>query len=172
MEDLIACIKKSIRPENNKVNFCPRIEIETVINILAYKARKAKVEIVFSGAESFNIYGDPVKFSQIIINLISNGIDSSEFQTENTLKKVSVNLTKKDNSLIITVEDCGPGIAPENINKIFQPFFSTKNGQGLGLGLSSTKTIVEKEFLGTIAVSSRPHEKTEFTVSIPLSYAA
>jgi signal transduction histidine kinase len=172
MEDLIACIKKSIRPENNKINFCPKIEIETVINILAYKARKAKVEIAFSEAENFNIYGDPVKFSQIIINLISNSIDSSEFQTENSLKTVKINLAKKNNSFTITVEDYGPGIAPENINKIFQPFFSTKNGQGLGLGLSSTKTIVEKEFLGTIMVSSRPHEKTKFTVNIPLSYAS
>lgn len=172
MEDLIACIKKSIRPENNKIDFCPKIEIETVINILAYKARKAKVEISFSGAENFNIYGDPVKFSQIIINLISNGIDSSESQAENTLKSVGVNLAQKDKSLVITVEDQGPGIAPENINKIFQPFFSTKNGQGLGLGLSSTKNIIEKEFFGTIEVFSRPHEKTIFTVNIPLSYAA
>ncbi|QQG52543.1 MAG: HAMP domain-containing histidine kinase [Candidatus Falkowbacteria bacterium] len=171
MEDLIACIKRSIRPENNKVDFCPKMEIETVINILAYKARKAQVEISFFGAENFNIYGDPVKFSQIIINLISNGIDSLESQAKNALKPVNVSLARKNESLIITVEDQGPGIAPENINKIFQPFFSTKNGQGLGLGLSSTKNIIEKEFLGTIAVYSQPHEKTVFTVNIPLSYA-
>jgi len=170
MEDLIACIKKSIRQENNKIFFSPQLEIETVINILNYKTRKANVKINFFTNEKLDIYGDPVKFSQIIINLISNSIDSYKSKKE-LLKIIEVHLRKEGDSLIIKVSDCGVGILAEDINKIFNPFFSTKKEEGLGLGLSSTKNIVEKEFYGTIGVQSEPNKKTEFLVNIPLSYA-
>ena len=170
MEDLIACIKKSIRQENIKINFSPKTEIEVVINILSYKARKANTEVNFFYDDNINLYGDPVKFSQIIINLISNSIDSCEVKKEKLTQTIKVRLKKQLEFLTIEVKDCGAGILPENINKIFRPFFSTKKEGGLGLGLSSTKNIVEKEFLGSINVASEIDKETAFTVFIPLPY--
>lgn len=171
MEDLIACIKKSIRAENIKASFSPQAEIETVINILKYQTRQANVEICFSKINDFCIYGDPVKFSQIIINLIANSIDACVAKKMAGLQTIKISLEKQVNYLIIEVSDCGIGILPENINKVFRPFFSTKKDGGLGLGLASTKTIVEKEFLGSISVNSEINKETAFTVTIPLSYA-
>lgn len=171
MEDLITCIKRSIRAENIKTNFSPQIEIESVINILSYKARQANVKINFSKIDNFYIYGDPVKFSQIIINLIANGIDA--YAAKNQIQNLTINISieRQIDYLIIRVSDYGVGISPENINKIFQPFFSTKKGNGLGLGLASTKTLVEKEFSGSISVSSEIDKETIFTITMPLSYA-
>lgn len=172
MEDLIICIKKSIRQENNKINFLPKGEIEAAMNILGYKSRQANTEIHFCCEEEIAFYGDPVKFSQIVINLISNSIDSCQSRKENFTKIVKVSLKRQMEFMIIEVKDCGIGIPPENLNKVFQPFFSTKKEGGLGLGLSSTKNIVEKEFFGSIIVNSEINKETVFTVTIPLIYAA
>jgi two-component system C4-dicarboxylate transport sensor histidine kinase DctB len=172
MEDLIICIKKSIRQENSKINFFPKAEIEAVVNILGYKSRKANTEVHFCCEDETAFYGDPVKFSQVIINLISNSIDSCQSKKENSTQIIKVNLKRQKELMVIEVKDCGIGIPPENINKVFQPFFSTKKEGGLGLGLSSTKNIIEKEFSGSISVSSEVDKETIFTVTIPLIYAA
>jgi signal transduction histidine kinase len=171
MEDLIICIKKSIRQENIKINFLPKTEIEVAMNILGYKSRKANTEVHFFCEDEAAFYGNPVKFSQIIINLISNSIDSCEAKKENFTQIVNINLKRQTEFIIIEVKDCGVGIPPENINKVFQPFFSTKEEGGLGLGLSSTKNIIEKEFSGSIVVSSEINKETIFTVTLPLTYA-
>jgi signal transduction histidine kinase len=67
----------------------------------------------------------------------------------------------------ITVTDNGKGISPENMNKVFQPLFTTKS-RGIGLGLSICKSFVEANG-GQIAVSSEPGQGTTFTVSLPIA---
>ena len=171
MEDLIACIKRSLRQESLKTIFSPKEEIDSVIKILSYKSRKAGVELSFETTEEKKFYGDPVKFSQVIINLISNSIDACEMKQNSNSQKINISLLYNDSQMILKICDQGAGIATENIERIFQPFFSTKNGRGFGLGLSSTKNIVEKEFCGSIDVKSIIGQETIFTIIIPLSYA-
>ena len=73
----------------------------------------------------------------------------------------------------IAVRDNGIGIASENREKLFQPFFTTKpTGEGTGLGLSISYEIVTHEHGGTITVDSRLGEFTEFTVTLPRSAGA
>jgi signal transduction histidine kinase len=68
----------------------------------------------------------------------------------------------------ITVRDNGIGIAPEDRDKLFQPFFTTKpTGEGTGLGLSISYEIVAQGHGGKIAVDSQPGEFTKFTVTLP-----
>jgi signal transduction histidine kinase len=171
MEDLITCIKKSIKQESSKIIFSPKVEIDSVIKILNYKTRKSNIEIFVHTKDDISLYGDPVKFSQIIMNLISNSIDAYGTKENTDAKIININLINNNEQIILEVSDQGEGITTENINKIFQPFFSTKDGRGLGLGLSSTKNLVEKEFSGSINVQSIIGEKTIFTILIPLQYA-
>lgn len=170
MEGLIAGVKKQIQKENGPIAFTPSREITEIIQILTYKARNANVLIDFIGEDDLIFIGDPIKFGQIIINLLANAIDASEsYSASQTIK---IKLAQKDSELTITVQDQGSGIAPENINKIFEPFFSTKtkSGQGLGIGLATTKDIIEKNFGGTIRVISQLGEGSLFTVSLPFNY--
>ncbi len=67
----------------------------------------------------------------------------------------------------ITATDSGTGISPENMNKVFQPLFTTKS-RGIGLGLSICKSFVEANG-GQIAVASEPGKGTTFTVSLPIA---
>ncbi len=167
MEGLVAGIKKQIQKESALSVFDPNKEITEIIQILAYKARRANVRIEFIATESLAFTGDAVKFGQIIINLLANAIDASEDSQE--MQKIKISLKKENDGISIIVEDQGTGIAPENIDRIFERYFSTKKktGQGLGIGLATTKDIIEKNFSGTITVASQLGVGSSFTVFLP-----
>jgi two-component system C4-dicarboxylate transport sensor histidine kinase DctB len=168
MEGLMTGVKKQIQKEGGIIAFDPNLEIREIIQILAYKARRANVRIEFMKTENLIFTGDAVKFSQIIINLLTNAIDASENRRQEQL--VAIILERKNKEIIITIQDQGIGIIPENINKIFEPYFSTKkkNNQGLGIGLTLTKNIIEKIFQGTIKVTSQVGVGTSFIVFLPI----
>lgn len=176
MESLIVGIRKQIQQKSNPIIFIINEEIEQIIQILAHKARQAKVKINFITTEKIKFYGDAIKFGQIIINLLANAIEASEDQikidnNKNPEKEIQIELLSHENKILILVSDQGVGIAAENINKIFEPFFSTKteNDRGLGLGLASVKNITEHDFAGNIIVESQINQGSRFTVSLPLN---
>jgi len=169
MESLILSIKKQINRENTISIFSPKQEIEQISQILAYKANKANVEIIHLNIREIKIEGDAVKFGQVILNLLANAIEACE---EAKTKNVAIVVSEQETTITITINDSGNGILPENLAKIFMPFFSTKtaSGRGLGLGLASTKNIVEHDFSGQIRVSSEIKRGTNFIVIIPKKY--
>ncbi|HBA36597.1 TPA: hypothetical protein DCZ15_01850 [Candidatus Falkowbacteria bacterium] len=189
MEDLIASIKKQIQRESQTSSFSANEEIHQIIQILAYKARRAAVKIIFRPKTEVQLYGEAVKFGQVITNLLANAIEASEIgdrrakqcteqQEWPTDKEVEIKLEPTADQVFITISDQGHGISPENVAKIFEPFFSTKNNftnnnaGGLGLGLSSSKNIIEKCFAGEITVDSHPGDGTKFIISLPLYHAS
>lgn len=164
MEDLIGSIRKQISRENSLALFSLNEEIRQSLQILDYKARRAKVKLIFRSDTEVKFHGDPVKFGQIVTNLIANAIEASENCAEG--EEVLIELKNSNKQIQLNVTDRGQGITPENLNRIFDPFFSTKKeeGRGLGLGLSSTKNIVEKDFGGVITVKSGQGQGSQFSV--------
>lgn len=167
MRDFINSVRKQINFQEQLEFFSLNKEIEEAITILDYKARKNKIDIFFEAEENLKTNGNPIKFNQIITNLVSNSIDACLENKDS--QKIIINLTASNNIAKLEITDFGKGISEENKTKIFAPFFSTKNNQGgLGLGLSLVKQIVEESFLGTIKVSSCLGKGTTFTITIPL----
>lgn len=122
---------------------------------------------------------DPVQFSQVIINLAVNAKDAMDAKGKLTIStKVEVlkenyqfgeDIIKPGEFVVVDVKDNGTGIAPENINRIFEPFFSTKQnvvGSGTGLGLSMVYGIV-RQTGGFIKVYSKLGEGTTFSIYLP-----
>lgn len=108
-----------------------------------------------------------VEISQVLLNLFTNSFHAIEAQAH---PWITVEAVVKEGHALIYVEDSGDGILVENRDKIFQPFFTTKDvGKGMGLGLSISKRIVEshggKLYLDTEAVHTR------FVVELPLGSA-
>lgn len=169
MEDLIACIKRCIRKENCQEKFSLNEEIETVIKILSYKAKQANIQVIFKTSIKLDYFGDSAKFGQVMANLISNGIEANTNFDGGKNKTINIQIIKYSDILKISVQDWGSGISTENIKNIFKPFFSTKPGYGLGIGLSSAKNIIEKDFLGKLEVQSQVNQGTTFTISLPLN---
>jgi signal transduction histidine kinase len=105
-----------------------------------------------------------VQIAQVLLNLIRNSCDAIERGAE---KWIRIAVTRLPDSIEISVSDSGRGI-PENVReKIFQPFFTTKEvGRGTGLGLSVSKGIVEAHG-GTITLDTKSTH-TRFVVTLPL----
>jgi len=107
-----------------------------------------------------NVELDPALFRRVLTNLILNAIQSMPKGGGLTI----IGLTE-DGSLTVAVRDTGVGIPPENLGRVFTPFFTTK-ARGQGLGLAVCKRLMEA-LGGTIAVTSRLGEGTTFTLKIP-----
>ncbi len=168
MERFIQSARKQVQQQKNKVTFAPDTEIQQVIDVLTHKAREAKLVIDFTPSDEAHLYGDPIKFQQVVTNLLANAIDAYE---DITLPNRHILLTVKnhDHSVQLKVTDQGVGIAPHHLPRIFDPFFTTKSAdKGTGIGLSICKEIVEKEFKGTITVQSKRGIGTTFFVTVPI----
>jgi C4-dicarboxylate-specific signal transduction histidine kinase len=88
------------------------------------------------------IVGDRVQLQQVIINLVMNGAEAMQAITDRLPRLVVRTYQDETHRVVVAVEDCGPGVAGENTDRVFDPFFSTKPG-GLGMGLSICRSIVE-----------------------------
>ena len=169
MGDFILAVRKQIAKQGNEANFSLTEGISQIIQLLSYRARKADVKIIFSPKENIQTFGDPIKFSQIVSNLVSNAIDAYEkIEQAGKRREVLIEASARNGIIWLIVQDWGRGIALEHINKLFEPFFTTKGAdKGLGIGLPIAQNITEKDFKGSIGVKTRPGQGTIFIVKIP-----
>jgi two-component system, NtrC family, sensor kinase len=117
------------------------------------------------------IHGNSGKLQQVFLNLFLNAKDAMAGKG-GTLHISTAN----GDSVQVNISDSGAGIAPEHINKIYDPFFTTKNvpregqSRGTGLGLSVTYGIIQ-EHAGKIRVDSQPGQGTTFQLEFPMRKA-
>lgn len=114
----------------------------------------------------------PQDLGRVILNLITNAfyaVTERKLQTESGYEPmVSIRTRKSENKVEIRVKDNGNGIPQKVLDKIFQPFFTTKpTGQGTGLGLSMSYDIVTKVHGGELTVETKPGEGSEFIIKLP-----
>ena len=112
------------------------------------------------------VSGNPIQFEQVLSNLILNAMDAMS-DTAQLEKVVTVETAKHDDFAEVSVADTGPGVSPDALEKIFDPFYSTKE-HGMGMGLSIVRTIVEAHH-GNIRVETGHHGGAVFRVSLPLA---
>jgi signal transduction histidine kinase len=111
---------------------------------------------------------------RVILNLITNAFhavkEKKSMHPEGYSPTVTVRTERKDKDLLIVVSDNGNGVPERIIDKIFQPFFTTKpTGQGTGLGLSMSYDIITKGHNGDLRIKTKEGEGSEFIISLPLS---
>jgi two-component system, NtrC family, sensor kinase len=140
--------------------------LDDTLQLLEPQLRKSRVEIVKNYETDLpGIYANAGKLQQVFTNLILNARDAMFDGGAITL------LTRAgdEDSVVIEVSDNGVGIEPENLSKIYDPFFTTKGvGSGTGLGLAVTYGIVQ-EHSGTIEASSEVGRGTTFRLEFPVA---
>ncbi|PHO08651.1 histidine kinase [Malaciobacter canalis] len=127
----------------------------------------ANINLEINKIDIEKIYTYKNEYIQIILNLINNSIDAI---TEREIKKgkIDINFVKSENYLRIKVSDNAKGIPQDIINRVFDPYFSTKHEKnGTGLGLYMCKVILEKHFSGTIDVKNTS-QGTCFSIDIKI----
>jgi PAS domain S-box-containing protein len=102
------------------------------------------------------ILGDRVQLQQVIINLVMNGIEAMQSVTDRPRELVVRSGQDEPGQALISVADCGVGIAAENVGRLFSPFFTTKSG-GMGMGLSICRSIMEAHGGRLWATATVPH---------------
>lgn len=114
-------------------------DLEPILQLLG-PAADAQLRIIVED-QADRVLADRIQFQQAIVNLVRNAIEAVD---DHPRRQVAIlGRATADNAYRISVEDSGPGIAPDQIDRMFKPLMTTKAG-GMGLGLSVTRTIVER----------------------------
>jgi signal transduction histidine kinase/ligand-binding sensor domain-containing protein len=138
------------------------MEIHATVEIFQYQFKK--VEVAEEMDDSLHLTGDWGELNQAVLNLLVNAA-----QAEATRIKVIVEQEK--DTITVCIEDNGKGMSDEVQRRIFEPFYTTKSVGNSGLGLSITKSIIERN-AGTITVVSEVGKGTTFTITFPLQQQA
>jgi PAS domain S-box-containing protein len=143
--------------------------LEDTLQLLEPQLRHSRIEIAREFDDELpRVYGNAGKLQQVFTNLILNARDAIPDGGRVTLRTET---NAEDGALTITVADDGIGIAPENVARIYDPFFTTKGvGRGTGLGLAVSYGIVQ-EHSGHIAVESAPGLGATFRITLPIAHA-
>lgn len=118
------------------------------------------------GEEAFTHGGDLVMVRQAVLNLFYNACQAMEHQEGDHV--ISVDVYRDDTLGHIIVEDTGPGIHPDNVERIFDPLFSTKGNKGTGLGLAVVKNVMIRH-AGTVELEAKDDPGARFHLRFPLA---
>jgi two-component system, NtrC family, sensor kinase len=142
-------------------------EVETILDNLKNLGVVKYCQIFREFAANLpKIYGDANQIQQALRNLIVNAAQAMEGASRRELH-LGLDVAEGGNGVEVVVRDVGPGIPEEHLDRVFQPFFTTKSeGKGTGLGLAIVRTVVDRH-RGSIAVESEPGEGTCFRLFFP-----
>lgn len=151
----------------SKTGEAQTFDVEKVIRTAsqwASRSKKFPAEMILDLEPGVMATGNEGQIHQVMVNLIDNALDAAKSAPE---PKVTVTLRAQEGEPIITVADNGPGVSADVRDKIYEPFFTTKEvGEGTGLGLWISYTIVH-EHSGSITLGTSPSGGAQFTVTLP-----
>ncbi len=155
MSSTIEDFRNFYQPDKQKEQFFVEDALSNALTIVNASLASHHINIdikIFD--EEMEMYSYKNEFSQAILNIISNAKDVL-IQREIKQPCITISLYKEDDKNVVCICDNGGGIKPDIINKIFDPYFTTKHAyQGTGIGLYMTRMIIEKNMDGRIDVSN------------------
>ena len=165
---IVSDLRMFTHPDTEQRDEVPVPEIVTAAARFLNNECADKVEFEEALAPGLTVFANKNKLIHVFTNLLQNSLDAlknKKFAGENPVVRIGGRV--ENGTAILTVYDNGPGIAAENLGKIYDPFFTTKDvGEGMGLGLSICYRIV-REAGGKISVKTEPGKFCEFTVELP-----
>lgn len=169
MQKLMGSMRKHLAREGECERFSLHGALTEAVHVLSSYARGRNVSLRYLGGAEARLYGDPVAFMQIVTNIVSNAIESFPARSgSRTNRLVTITVQNEEDGALLTIKDTGSGMSPETLERVFEPFFSTKaETGGLGIGLSLAKRVLEKDFDGTFEATSALGEGTAFALYFP-----
>ncbi|MBN8294225.1 sensor histidine kinase [Rhodobacter sp. NTK016B] len=169
MSELSKHLRNFARKPNAQLSDVPLAEaVDAVREILGWRLRGQNIDLRID-IPPLVVRAGPVRLQQVLVNILSNAIDALE---DREARVISLSARAAGGDAVLTIADSGPGVAPQLVERIFDPFFSTKGvGKGLGLGLSISYNIVH-DFGGKLSVSNAPGGGAVFTLTLPLARAS
>ena len=167
--DVLARLRRAIE----RPGLAERIEainlhaaVRNVLALLQTETRRLGIEPALGGDAALPVYADPVALEQIIHNLLMNALQAME-HTPEASRRLVLQIEGEGDMATLRIADGGPGIPPEALPRLFEPFFSTKEG-GLGLGLSLCETLAAG-MGGRLSATNLEGGGAEFCLTLPLA---
>ncbi len=154
MSETIESFRNYLHPDKEKTLFSIKSAIDETMLLIEPLLKHKKIEVITEIKSDTKIKGYKKEFVQTLLVLLNNAKDAL---IENEIREPFIKITvdKKDDKSIIRVQDDGGGIDEKIIDKIFDPYFTTKQkSKGTGHGLSMAKMIIEESFGGKIGVKN------------------
>lgn len=141
--------------------------IEDILKLMEHRLKKQNIDIVIDvGVGEPIILADESQMQQMLLNIITNAVDSME---NKGILTININEIDNDDFLILKITDTGYGIKEKDKGRIFDPFYTTKPiGKGTGLGLSISQAIIER-MRGAIEIYSEENIGTVVEIKLPIS---
>jgi PAS domain S-box-containing protein len=140
--------------------------LESLLTSVSPVLNRARCEVELQCPDDTQIHTEPGSLMQALVNLIVNAtIHAFDGRTD---RHICITVTPQEEQLIVEVADNGIGMSQEALSKAFTPFFTTNRGSGgSGLGLFSSRRVVEEVLGGRITVTSQAGQGTRFQISLP-----
>jgi len=169
MSRTIDDFRNFFRHDRERSAFNLRNAVQEALAILSASFEHSDIAVDLEGETDIVAYGYPNEYSQVLLNIFSNAKDAIQ---ANAIKggAIHVKIGHVGNMTSVSIRDNGGGIAPENMLKIFDPYFTTRE-HGTGIGLYMSKMIIEGNMGGMIEARN-VEEGAEFTVTCPLAETA
>jgi signal transduction histidine kinase len=140
--------------------------IRDVLVLVADKAKREDVSIRTDFADDvFPVSGDRVQLQQVVLNLVMNAIEAMS-TVGGRPRELVVRTGNIEDQVEVTVEDSGPGLDPNGMEKMFDPFYTTK-ASGMGMGLSICRSIVQSHG-GRLWATAKDTPGTRFHFALPM----
>jgi signal transduction histidine kinase len=160
--------RKFYKPNKEKIRFSVGDSIEDALSIFSSSLKNHEIQVEFEYRGPYMAYGYPNEYSQVVLNLFTNTRDAF---VKNAIpnRKIHIKIDETDNEIMAEFIDNAGGIEPDLLEKIFDPYFTTRH-HGTGLGLYMAKKIVEN-MDGTV-LAENTGDGARFRLSVPKVEAA
>ena len=167
--------KNFFKKDNNKTNIYFKELFEKTFKLIQSRLKNRDIHIIQNNYTQIRFDTYESELIQVFINIINNSIDAFENVSED--KYIFIDVKEFDNKIVIKIKDNAGGIDKNIIDKIFDPYFTTKSEkQGTGIGLYMSKEIITKHLNGSVEASNiefeylnKSHHGAIFTITIPLN---
>lgn len=165
MSQTIEDFRSFFKPDKEKENFDVTVESHKAYNIMKATLDAHNINLQFFSKINMIGYGYPNEFSQVVLNIISN---SKDVLLERKIgnPRIEIHVSKDDKQINLSIRDNGGGIREEYIDRVFEPYFTTKESHGTGIGLYISKEIIHKHMKGTLSVKNGSSGAI-FSITIP-----
>lgn len=165
MSQTIDGFRNFFGPDKEHQTFLASEVLEKTVSILDAAFAESNLELVVWVDREAVAHGIPNEYSQVLLNILMNAKDALlERKVEHP--KVEVRLFREGGKAVVTITDNAGGIPPGIMDKIFDPYFTTKGpDKGTGIGLFMSKTIIEKNMKGSLTVTNQP-EGAQFRIEV------
>ena len=175
MSKTIDDFKNFFRPDKTKKTFNIKECIYHSKQLISHILNKYNIEMEIKIKENIEILGYKNELSHVCLNLLNNSIDALKDKNINP-KKIYVIVKKEKKGIIISIIDNGGGIKEDCLEKIFEPYFTTKlKDKGSGIGLYMSKQIIEEHMGGSIKalnmkykINNKMYDCAMFEILIPI----